>query len=420
MDSSALILNWHRPDNTSNLFSAVSNESDPHVFHMTIELKERISPRILQGALEQTLPYFRAFDVRYKQHFFGSRFESQIENPVVSKESNVLCRHFTSRTDRGFLFRVLYGDYQIHLEVFHALTDGAGALEFLKAIVYRYIQLAHPMSFDSEQKLVFYGIENADNVVDAYARNYRKVRKAERRDKAAYNIKGKRKNIGNIDVTSLCMKVSDIKAVAKSYEATIGEYITATIILGLINGYKDTIDKPISIELPVNLRPIFQMETSLNFFSNVSIILNPEEFSYSFEEILHCVKKQCKEKINKEMFERRIGFTVWGEKCLVAQMTPVIARNWFLRRMYEICSNNNTLGFSNLGNVRVVKAFEQYVKSITAFASPTPMVPIKIVACSVNDEFHMTVSTRLYENILLDSVVSVLKQQGLSMVVKDI
>lgn len=67
MDSSTLILDWHRPDNTSNLFSAVSNEADPHVFHMEIELKERISPRILQQALEHTLPYFRAFDVRYKQ-----------------------------------------------------------------------------------------------------------------------------------------------------------------------------------------------------------------------------------------------------------------------------------------------------------------------------------------------------------------
>ncbi len=72
---------------------------------MAIELKERISPRILQEALEQTLPYFRAFDVRYKQHIFGSRFESQVENPVVRNVSNVPCRHFTSRTDRGFMFR---------------------------------------------------------------------------------------------------------------------------------------------------------------------------------------------------------------------------------------------------------------------------------------------------------------------------
>lgn len=245
------------------------------------------------------------------------------------------------------------------------------------------------------------------------------MRKAESRDKAAYIIKGKRKKIGNIDVSTLCMKVSDVKAVAKSYEATIGEYMTAAIMCGLKNGYGDCIDKPISIELPVNLRPIFQMETSLNFFSNVSIVLNPEEFSYSFEEILHCVKKLCKEKIKKERFERRIGFTVWGEKCLVAQMTPVIIRSWFLRRMYELCRNNNTLGFSNLGNVKVFNIFEQYINSITAFSSPTPMVPIKIVACSVNDELHMTVSSRLYEKILLDSLVTILKQQGLSMVVKD-
>ena len=31
-----------------------------------------------------------------------------------------------------------------HLETFHVLTDGTGAMQFLKAVCYRYCQLAHP------------------------------------------------------------------------------------------------------------------------------------------------------------------------------------------------------------------------------------------------------------------------------------
>lgn len=418
MDSSALVLDWYKPDNTSNLFSAVSNEADPHVFHLTAELKERISPRILQTALEQILPYFRAFDVKYEQYIFKERFVPQLQNPVIREESNVLCRHFTRKTDRGFLFRIRYKKNQIHLEVFHAITDGTGALEFLKAIVYRYIQLSHPWDFESAERTKLYGIENADHTVDAYAQNYKKTLVPEEKNKAAYMIKGKRREIGSIDVNSLCMKVSDIKSIAKRYDATIGQYLTAVIIQALLKGYQGSIDKPISIELPVNLRPIFETETSLNFFSNISIILETDEFLYNFETILKCVKKQYKEKIKKEVFEKRFGFTIWGEKCLFAKMTPVAAKNWLLRRLYELCANSNTLGFSNLGHVKVVKEFEQYITGIGGFSSPTPMVPVKIVACSVNNEFRMTIASRIYENNLLNSLMFILKQHGLAMHVK--
>ena len=40
-----------------------------------------------------------------------------------------------------FLFRVLYYGSRVHLETFHVLTDGTGAMQFLKAVCYRYCQL---------------------------------------------------------------------------------------------------------------------------------------------------------------------------------------------------------------------------------------------------------------------------------------
>ena len=50
-----------------------------------------------------------------------------------------------------FLFRVLYYGSRVHLETFHVLTDGTGAMQFLKAVCYRYCQLAHPDAFTPEQ-----------------------------------------------------------------------------------------------------------------------------------------------------------------------------------------------------------------------------------------------------------------------------
>ena len=42
---------WIRLDNASNIFLAARNEIDTKVFRLTVEMKERVEPSILQNAL---------------------------------------------------------------------------------------------------------------------------------------------------------------------------------------------------------------------------------------------------------------------------------------------------------------------------------------------------------------------------------
>jgi hypothetical protein len=413
MYSSTIALDWHRPDNTANLFTAVSREADPHVFRVTMELYDSIYPNFLQEALEQTLPYFKAFDVKFKSHLFSSVFEAQYLYPQVEEDVGHPCRFFCNKNENSFWFRVLYDGSKIHLEVSHALTDGTGAIYFLKAIGYRYIQLAYKSELTTWQQEKRYGMEYGMNVTDGYAVNYKRVKRTEHREPQAYVIKGQRRSIGDMGILTVNMSVSQIKEVSNTYKATISEYIAAVLLTAVRDTYPDNTKKPICIELPVNLRPLFKTETSLNFFSNISISLKQEEFSYSFKEILDCVIKQFKENVRKERFEQRFGFTVWGERCLIARMTPVVAKHWFLRRMYELCSGNHTIGFSNIGKIDLEPEFAPYVQEISAFATPTPYVPVKIAVCSVKDNFTVNITTKISDNTLPDKVVQVLEESGI-------
>ena len=58
-----------------------------------------------------------------------------------------------------------------HLETFHVLTDGTGAMQFLKAVCYRDCQLAHPDAFTPEQLATPYGTETAGEVQDGYLKH---------------------------------------------------------------------------------------------------------------------------------------------------------------------------------------------------------------------------------------------------------
>ncbi|HAD20370.1 MAG TPA: hypothetical protein DCF42_08245, partial [Lachnospiraceae bacterium] len=53
------------------------------------------------------------------------------------------CRYINAEANKNYLFRVTYFRRRINLEVFHVLTDGMGAINFLKELLYQYLRLAH-------------------------------------------------------------------------------------------------------------------------------------------------------------------------------------------------------------------------------------------------------------------------------------
>ena len=176
-----------------------------------MELCDRVYPNFLQEALEQTLPYFRAFDVKFKCHLFSSVFEAQYLYPQVGEEVGYPCRFFSNKNKDGFLFRVLYDGNKIHLETSHALSDGTGAVYFLKAMGYRYIQLAYKNKLTSEQREKRFGLEYGMNATDGYALNYKKVKKTEHRETQACVLRGKRRSIGDMGILTVKVSVSQIK-----------------------------------------------------------------------------------------------------------------------------------------------------------------------------------------------------------------
>ena len=67
--------------------------------------------------------------------------ESDIK-PIVREEYKIPCSLIYQRNNHKLLFEVTYYRNRINLEVFHVLTDGTGAMNFLKTLVSNYLTLA--------------------------------------------------------------------------------------------------------------------------------------------------------------------------------------------------------------------------------------------------------------------------------------
>ena len=125
---------WRKLDNTAKLFAAVAGEDLSNVFRLSVSLKAEVKPHLLSQALERTLPEFENFRVKLRKGFFWNYFETNNREPLIEKEETYPCKFIDPHESHRFPFRVSYYGKRINFEVFHGLTDGLGALNFLKSL----------------------------------------------------------------------------------------------------------------------------------------------------------------------------------------------------------------------------------------------------------------------------------------------
>ena len=138
-------IKWDKLDNTANLFPVIVSENVSNVYRISVTLTEDIDAELLQKALDKILPFFDVFNHKLKNGIFWYYFEANNRPaPRVIPEDTYPCLYINPYTNNEYLFRVTYYQKRINLEVFHVLTDGNGALIFLKELTYQYLRYKYP------------------------------------------------------------------------------------------------------------------------------------------------------------------------------------------------------------------------------------------------------------------------------------
>lgn len=138
---------WYRLDNAGVLYSALQREKYSPVYRFSAVLSQPVDPTVLQRAVDRTMPRFPGFRVRMKPGVFWHYFEpNDSPGPFVRPDMSNPCQPIRFREDNGWLVRFFYYQSRISLEVFHAVSDGAGALTFFRTLLAIYLrELGHPI-----------------------------------------------------------------------------------------------------------------------------------------------------------------------------------------------------------------------------------------------------------------------------------
>lgn len=408
-------IRWERLDNTAHLFPAIAGESMSNVYRLCVTLSELIEPEILQQALNMVLPKFDGFNLRLRQGFFWYYFEENGKPaPKVTEETTFPCRYIYPNQNNSYLFRVTYYKYRINLEVFHVLTDGMGAINFLRELTYQYLRIRHPeLANQVNDSLTSHTSMNRE---DSFLKNYKQAAKSGYKKQRAFLIKGEKLRPGEFGVMHGYMKIPELKQVCRQYGVSINEYLVGAFVWSVyaecLKGLPSKL--PIRVAVPVNLRPYFDSITTKNFFVMVSAEFYPEKDDYSFEEVLQCIRDSLRSQVNKEHLEKLFSYNVSNEKLWIARAVPLWFKNIAMRYVYNASALANTSTVTNIGNIPIAEPYRPYVEMFVAFLAMSKGQDIKGTVCSYGDTLCFSFSYVLKDVSVQRAFFRKLAADGLS------
>ncbi len=403
---------WRRLDNTGKLFPLVSSESLSNVFRIAVTLKEEIDQDILQQALEDILPMFESFRVRLRRGLFWYYFETNHRVIKVEKEDTYPCQFISNKISPYYLFRVSYYGTRINVEIYHALSDGLGAVNFAKLLACRYLQIKHQI--DAPE--IFREANVNAEEEDGYLKYYKEVKKQSYSSEKAYQLEGHKLGFRVENIIHGSIPLRELKPVSKSYGVSITKYLTAVLIWTIYEEYLKGEEKTpfIGVNLPINLRSIFKSETLANFFAVTAINYNPTGRNVDFEDILKVVSEQIDDQLVKEKLEEKISYNVSNEKKWYLKIVPLVVKKPVLKLIFKKKDSGHTITLSNLGPINVEEIYKEYIENFYVLIGVSHRQTAKSAVIAYGDHLVMTFSTVFNDTKLAHGFFERLKRHGIS------
>ena len=409
-------IEWRELDNSAKIFPISAGKKYSTVFRYSAILKKEIDANILVEAVEKSLDKFKYFRMRLRKGMFWHFLEYNEKPAIIEEESTYPCEYVNPKECNDYLFRISYYKNKINVDYYHVLTDGNSALELFKEILYQYIELKNPKEFDKETRdkdFLKYDLKATDD----FLKNYDKTLKSNMNSEIAYEVKGERLPIEKIATIHEYIDSNELKAVAKKYNATITQYLSAVLIYAIYNSNmdKNKIDSnPIKLCIPVNLRRYFESKTISNFFSYFTVVAHIKDDGLdNFEKILNLVKKEFETKLTKEEIIKTMSANVKIGTNRFIKIIPIHLKMLLVRIGYFIIRKYTTMTFSNVGRFGVLKDYQDYIDHVLFMIAPEPIEKIKTSAISYNNITALTFTTNIMNTEIEYEVKRILEQHGL-------
>ena len=365
--SPARSLRWMRLDNAAKIYPAAKRRNWNNFFRLSATLTEPVDTEVLRRALDVTVRRFPSIAVRLRRGAFWYYLEEIPKAPAIQAEKSCPLAHAPFYEVRQCAFRVLVYHERIAVEFFHALTDGTGALVFLKSLLAEYLSQKYGLVIPAEKGVLGRLEEpSAEEVEDSFARYAGDV-KLSRREATAYHLSGTPEPDGYKDIVTMMIPADKLRDCARGFGISVTELLCAAMMQAILDIQAKDVPrraarKPVKVLLPVNLRTLFPSATLRNFASYITPEIDPRMGDCSFDELCQLVHHKMGMENNRRTMRAKFAANVASERSPVLRVMPLFIKNIAMKAVFDAVGEcKSCLCLSNLGRVELPEVMTPYV-----------------------------------------------------------
>jgi len=417
-------LRWLKLDNAAKMYPATRNDQWSNLFRVSATLTEEIDKTVMQSALDVTARRFPSIAVRLRKGLFWYYLQQLSESPKILDEKSYPLTRMSKRETRKCAFRVIVYKKRVAIEVFHSITDGNGALTFLKSLIAEYLWQKHPVKVPAENGVLSRLDYPKESELEDSFQKYAGSITAKRKERPAWRISGTPETAGFLNLTCFELPLKDALDKAHEYNVSLTEFLCAVIMSALQNLQKEKYPrtqkrKPIKIRVPANLRRIFPSTTLRNFVMFTIPEILPELGVYDFEEICKAVHHKMGMDITPKQMSMKIAANIKSERLMAARIMPLFVKNFIIKTTFNSVGERQAcFTVSNLGAIAVPDQMKDYIERFDFILGAQLKAPHNCGILSFGDTLYINFIRDICESDLEMHIYRVLRELGLSVKVQ--
>ena len=346
---------WYKLDSAGTLYSALQKEEYSAIYRFSALMEKDVDPAALQRAIDRCMPRFPTFAVRIRKGAFWYYLEhNSAPGPFLKEDVSDPCQPVRFKEDNGWLVRFYYYRNRISIEVFHALSDGGGAIVFFRTLLAEYLRQTGVDIPAGNGVLDLNEPPREEEMEDAYARYAGHHALGLHRQPTAYQNTGTSEPLYTIHVTMGFVPLSQLREEAKKY------------------GW-------------------FPSETLRNFITTVRPYIDPTLGDYTFPEIVSQVRHFMKLHINRQELQAAFTGNVRFTENFFLRLIPVVFKNPVMALNYRLHGvRPYSCTYTNPGTFTVPPEMAEHIRGAEVILGQATVPRCHCASISYGDTMEIT------------------------------
>lgn len=422
---------WYKLDTSAKIYPALESERNPALFRVSMSLKKDVVPQVLLEALKSIKERFPYYNVHLKKGLFWNYLEQNDNELKIWQDHPAPCEKIYTVLNNGYLYKVKYYKKKISLDIFHVLTDGYGAMEFLKTLVAQYLFLSGEISKVQNGILLPDEVPPKEEEEDAFLKVLELEKDNKKNDQERtlfnesknYQIKDRYLPAYKYKIITGILSVDEMKDLAKKYNATITHilaalYIEAGIYLQASKVKDKKKHKSVALQVPVNMRKYYAYNCMRNFTLFVIPTIDPRKVT-CFKDIVCQVKKQMDEQLDKSCLLAMVRENCALATNLIIKHVPIDIKNFFIRLINNTKSASRFVGtISNLGVVSLPEQMAAAVDEVSFLIGKSHNVKCSCGVTGYNNKIYISFGRSMKNPYIERHIFTSLVKMGIKVKLK--